>query len=136
MATLETALQQAISTVPECVAAGYVDIASGMLLAIKTVDSHPREVMDLLAAATADMYQGPNVSMIEKLFRQARGLPPDQSVHYFQEILVNSENLIHVFMRGKLHPEYVLVFVCRRTANLGMALTKARLALPQVESTL
>lgn len=136
MATLETSLQQAISSVPECVAAGYVDIASGMLLAIKTVDSHPREVMDLLAAATADMYQGPNVSMIEKLFRQARGLPPDQSVHYFQEIIVNSENLIHVFMRGKLHPEYVLVFVCRRTANLGMALTKARLALPQVESTL
>ena len=39
-------------------------------------------------------------------------------------------------MRGKLHPEYVLVFVCRRTANLGMALTKARLSLPGVEAAL
>jgi len=131
---LEATLQAAIATVPECVAAGYVDISSGMLLAVKTVDSHPREVLDLVAAATADIFQGANVSMIEKLFRQTRGLPPDDGMHYFQEIIVNSENLIHVFMRGKKNPDHVLVFVCRKTANLGMALTKARIALPGVEA--
>ena len=131
---LEATLQAAIATVPECVAAGYLDISSGMLLAVKTVDSHPREVLDLVAAATADIFQGANVSMIEKLFRQTRGLPPDDGMHYFQEIIVNSENLIHVFMRGKKNPDHVLVFVCRKTANLGMALTKARIALPGVEA--
>lgn len=134
MSKLDTAVQQAISAVPECLAAGYVDIASGMLLSVKTVDSHPREVLDLVAAATSDIFQGPNVSMIEKMFRQTRGLPTDSDAHYFQEIIVNSENLIHVFMRGKLHSDYVLVLVCRRTANLGMALTKARLSLPSVEA--
>lgn len=134
MNELEKAIQQAVATVPECLAAGYVDLKSGMLLAVRTVDSHPSEVLDLVAAATADMYEGPNVSMIEKLFRQARGLPPDDNARYFREIIVNSENLIHVFMRGKLHPDYVLVFVCRNTANLGMALTRARLALPTVEA--
>jgi hypothetical protein len=130
--TLDTALNQAASTVPECVAAGYVDASSGMLLAIKTVDSHPREVIDLVAAATADMFNGPNVSMVEKLFRKSRGLP-DDGHHYFQEMIVNSDNLIHVFMRGKKNPEYIAVFVCRKTANLGMALTKARLAMPALE---
>ena len=126
-------LNQAASTVPECVAAGYVDISSGMLLALKTVDSHPQQVIDLLAAATADMFAGPNVSMIERLFKKARGLQ-DDGFHYFQEVIVNSENLIHVFLRGKINPDYVAVFVCRKTANLGMALTKARLALPTLES--
>ncbi len=134
MSQLDTALQQAIASVPECLAGGYVDIASGMLLSVRTIDSHPREVLDLVAAATADLYQGPNVSMIEKLFRQSRGLPPDDNAHYFQEIIVNSENLIHLFLRGKLHSDYVLVLVCRRVANLGMALTKARLALPSIEA--
>lgn len=134
MSDLEKAIQHAVATVPECLAAGYVDIKSGMLMAVRTVDSHPREVLDLVAAATADLYQGPNVSMIEKLFRQSRGLPSDENAHYFREIIVNSENLIHVFMRGKLHPDYVLVFVCRNTANLGMALTKARLAMPSIEA--
>lgn len=131
--SFENALNQAATSVPECVAAGYVDISSGMLLALKTVDSHPQQVIDLLAAATADMFAGPNVSMIERLFKKARGLE-DDGFHYFQEVIVNSENLIHVFLRGKINPDYVAVFVCRKTANLGMALTKARLALPGLEA--
>lgn len=133
--SLDTVLNKAAASVPECVAAGYVDAASGMLLAIKTVDSHPREVIDLVAAATADMFNGPNVSMIERMFKKSRGIS-DDGHHYFQEILVNSDNLIHVFLRGKVNPEYVAVFVCRRTANLGMALTKARLAMPELEAAL
>ena len=131
--SFDIALNTAATTVPECVAAGYVDVASGMLLAIKTVDSHPRQVIDLLAAATADLFNGESVSMIERMFKKARGLQ-DDGYHNFQEIIVNSENLIHVFLRGKTNPEYVAVFVCRKTANLGMALTKARLAMPKLEA--
>ena len=128
----DEALQTAANSVPECVAAGYVDVASGMLLAITTVASHPRQVIDLLAAATGDLFNGESVSMIERMFKKARGLQDDY--HYFQEIIVNSENLLHVFLRGKTNPEYVAVFVCRKSANLGMALTKARLALPALEA--
>ena len=131
--SFDIALNTAATTVSECVAAGYVDVASGMLLAIKTVDSHPRQVIDLLAAATADLFNGESVSMIERMFKKARGLQ-DDGYHYFQEIIVNSENLIHVFLRGKTNPEYVAVFVCRKTANLGMALTTARLAMPKLEA--
>jgi len=39
--SFEVALSNAAASVPECVAAGYVDVASGMLLSLKTVDSHP-----------------------------------------------------------------------------------------------
>ncbi len=133
--SLENTLGQVVGTVPECVAIGYVDAASGMLLGMRTVDSHPREVIDLVAAATADLFNGPNVSMIEQLFRKARGLK-DDGHHYFQELIVNSDNLIHVFLRGRQTPDYIAVFVCRRTANLGMALTKARMAMPQIEASL
>ncbi len=132
--SLDTILQQSVASIPECVAAGYVDISSGMLLSVRTVDSHPREVLDLVAAATADLYQGPNIRSIEQMFRRARGLEEVDGAHYFQEIIVNSENLIHIFMRGKRYPDYVMVFVCRRTANLGMALTKSRLAMPAIEA--
>ena len=132
--SLDSIIQKSVASIPECLAAGYVDISSGMLLSVRTVDSHPREVLDLVAAATADLYQGPNIRSIEQMFRRARGLEDQEGAHYFQEIIVNSENLIHVFMRGKRYPDYVMVFVCRRTANLGMALTKARLALPDLEA--
>ncbi|GAB2462769.1 MAG: hypothetical protein ACN6O3_08195 [Comamonas sp.] len=133
--SVDAIMQKVAAFVPECLAAGVVDVASGMLLSIRTVDSHPREVIDLVAAATADLFNGPNVSMIERMFKKSRGLS-DDGHHYFQEIIVNSDNLIHVFIRGKTNPEYVSVFVCRRTANLGMALTKARIIVPELEAAL
>ncbi len=134
MSNLAGALQTAVSSIPECLAAGYIDLSSGMLLGIKSVDSQPTEVVELLAAATADLYQGGNVRMIESIFKKARGLKEDGH-HYFQEIIINSDNLIHVFLRGK-NEEQVACFVCRRTANLGMALTKARAAMPALEASL
>ncbi len=130
---LDGALQAAITSVPECVAAGYIDLTTGMLLGIKTVDSHPQEILELLAAATSDMFQGTNVVTIEKMFKKARGLK-DDGHHYFNEMIVNSDNLVHVFMRGKKNEEQVLGLVCRKSANLGMVLTKARASMATVEA--
>ena len=135
MGKLDDALQRSLTSIPDCLAAGFVDLASGMVLSIKTVDSHPSEVFDMLAAATADLFQGPNVVAIEQVFKKARGLPENVDQHYFQEIIVNSDNLIHVFLRGK-RQQQVICFVCRKGANLGMVLTKARMAMPEVEASM
>jgi hypothetical protein len=133
--SLDTALEQASAIVPECIAAGCVDVASGMLLSAKTVDQQPSEVINLLAAATADLFEGPNILMIESLLKRKR-CRSDDDHHYFQEIIINSDNLIHVFMRGKTHPQYITVFVCRNTANFGMALITARTVLPMIEAAI
>ena len=133
--SLDTALAKAQTSVPECVATGYVDMSTGMLLGVKTVDSHPQEVLDLVAAATADLFQGQSVSAIEKLFRKSRGQAEDGS-HYFKEILVFSENLLHVFCRSKKYPAQAAVFICRNTANIGMALTKSRMSITDIENSL
>ena len=132
MADLNNALQSASAAIPECLAAGYIDLASGMLLGIKSVDSQPTEVVELLAAATADLFQGVNVKMIESIFKKARGLQ-DDGHHYFQEIIINSDNLIHIFLRGK-NEEQVACFVCRKSANLGMVLSRSRSSMPALEA--
>ncbi|SNS11893.1 hypothetical protein SAMN05216252_103217 [Actinacidiphila glaucinigra] len=110
--------------VPDCLAAGVVDMSTGMLLSVDTVDSHPPEVLDLLAAATLDLFQGRTVVMIEDVFKERRGVTSD--AHYFQEILVNSDNLTHLFMRHNLNEEVVAVVVCRRSVNVGMLFAQAR----------
>ena len=132
---LDTALSNAQRALPECVAAGYVDMSTGMLLGVKTVDSHPSEVLDLVAAATAEMFQGPNVTTIERLFRKSRGQEEDGS-HYFNEMIVFSPSLLHIFLRGKKNTEHAIVFVCRASANIGMALTKSRAAIADIEEAL
>lgn len=135
MPTLNEALQQAVAAIPECVAAGYVDLSTGMLMDVRTVDSHPKEVMELLAAAIADLFQGTNVVTIENMFKRVRGLPENDGNHYFQEMIVNSDHLVHLFLRANGNPEHVVCFVCRRSANLGMALSKARSSMPALEAT-
>ena len=121
-----------MNQLPECLAAGYVDMSTGMLLGVKTVDSHPQEVLDLVSATTADLFQGPNVVAIENMFKRSRGIKSD-SGHYFQEMLIFSENLVHMFLRCKKNPNHVVIFVCRKSANVGMVIAKSRMAMPSVD---
>ncbi len=131
--SLNQALSEVTKQVPDCVAAGFVDMSTGMILGIKTLDSHPQEVIDVLAAATGDLFQGSNVVTIERLFKKSRGLPDSDNLHFFQEFVATSQNLIHIFIRGKRDANTALVTVCRVSANLGMVLTKSRQALAAVE---
>ncbi|MEV6211408.1 hypothetical protein [Kitasatospora sp. NPDC051914] len=117
------------SEVPECLAAGVIDMSTGMLLSVETVDSHPPEVLDMLAAATLDLFQGRNVVMIEGIFKERRGVVSDR--HYFQEILVNSDNLAHLFLRVDSGDEIVAVVVCRNTVNVGMLFAQSRRVLKE-----
>ena len=121
MATMIRHLRQ---EVPSCLAAGVVDMATGMLLSFETTESHPSEVLDLLAGATLDLFQGRTVTMIEDVFKERRGIASAE--HYFQEILVNSSNLTHLFIRNNRHEDVVAVVVCPKSVNIGMLFASAR----------
>ncbi|MEV6108546.1 hypothetical protein AB0M28_28155 [Streptomyces sp. NPDC051940] len=119
------AMVKAIRTeAPDCVASGVVDMSTGMLLAYETVDAHPPEVLDLLAGATLDLFQGRTVLMIEDVFKERRGENSDQ--HYFQEVLVNSDNITHLFVRMTGQQDVVAVAVCRKAVNVGMLFAQVR----------
>lgn len=122
--SVETIITKTMTEVPKALAAGVVDMATGMLLAVKTVDSHPQEVLDLVASATRDLFEGDTVTTIENTFKRMRGVQTNE--RYFKEILVMSSNLLHIFARLKRYEPVVLVVVCRADVNLGMALVKTR----------
>jgi len=118
--------------VPDYIGAGVVDISTGMLLAVDTVDNHPREILDVVAAATADLFQGRMVVQIEDLWKQNRGVSDNR--RYFHEILVNSENLVHLFMRSKTNPDIVAVVICTRGVNVGMLFAQARRVMAELDA--
>lgn len=122
--TVNESLTAALKNVPKAVAAGVVDMDSGMMLGIKTTESHPQEVFDFLAAATKDMYEGENVTTIEDIFKKARGVKTKE--HYFQEIIVTSQNLLHFFTRIPGQQNIVFAVVCSKDANIGLVLVKGR----------
>jgi hypothetical protein len=81
-------------------------------------------VLDLLAGATLDLFQGRTVTMIEDIFKERRGV--SSAEHYFQEILVNSTNLTHLFIRNHQDDDIVAVVVCPRSVNIGMLFASVR----------
>ena len=122
--SVESIILQIMKDVPKAVACGIVDMSSGMLLGVKSVDSHPQEVLDLVAAATRDLFEGDSVTEIENTFKKTRGIQTDE--RYFKEILVMSSNLLHIFARLKRQPTVVITAVCRIDTNIGLALMKMR----------
>ncbi len=122
--SVDTICKSLLDDVPKALAAGIVDMETGMLLGVKTTDSHPQSVMDMLAAGTKELFEGDMSMMIDKTFKKSRG---DKATEpYFHEILVNSKNLIHMFVRLPSSPNIVAAVVCRIDANLGLVVTKAR----------
>lgn len=127
--SLENSLDGVVQQIPDCVAAGMVDIDTGRLLGIRGADSQPQEVNDLLAAAAGDLFQGPTVVSIEKMFQAACGMNPDAGCPPSREVIVFSDHYMHVFVRDERHAGQVLMTVCRPTASVGLVLAKAHASL-------
>ncbi|MTI00840.1 MULTISPECIES: hypothetical protein [Alphaproteobacteria] len=128
--TIEAALTTAMETIPDCIAAGYVDMETGMLLGTKTTEPESEEVLDTLAVAVANLFQGQGVKAFEKLLRAA-GVQDSENPG-FGEIAVFSNDRLHIFLRTKEYPEHVVCYICRDSANIGLALTKSHLSLGPV----
>ena len=129
---INSTLKEFRQNIPDYVGCGFVDMSTGMLLSVDTVDNHPREILDVVAAATADLFQGKNVSQIEALWKQVRGVT--DGGNYFKEILVNSDNLVHLFMRSTSNPDVAAVIICTRHVSIGMLFAQARQVMRDFET--
>ncbi|HEX5300938.1 MAG TPA: hypothetical protein VFW50_28500 [Streptosporangiaceae bacterium] len=76
--------------------------------------------------------QGKNVTQIEALWNQYRGV--SEGGNYFKEILVNSDNLVHLFLRSASNPEVTAVIVRTRQVSIGMLFAQARAVLKEYDA--
>ena len=129
---ISNTLKEFRQNVPDYVGCGFVDMSTGMLLAVDTVDNHPREILDVVAAATGDLFQGKNVTQIESLWNQARGV--SEGGKYFKEILINSDNLVHLFLRSTSNSDVAAVIICTRQVSIGMLFAQARAVMKEYDA--
>jgi hypothetical protein len=130
---ISNTIKQFRENVPDYVGCGFVDLSTGMLLDVDTVEAHPREILDVVAAATAHLFEGRNVVQIEGLWKQYRG--QTEGGHYFKEILVNSDHLVHLFMRSTSDPDIVAAVICTREVRVGMLFAQARQVMREYDVT-
>ena len=133
--SLDKVLEQSMMSVPECIGAAYVDMSTGLLLSVCTVGTYDHGHLEFVAAKTADIFQGPSIAQIENQWKQWRKQPQDER-HFFQEIIILSDNQLHIFMRCKRNKEHAIVFISRKSANIGMMIAKSRATMEPLENAL
>jgi hypothetical protein len=121
-----------MQSIPECVAAAYIDMSTGLMLADMAVGNYDRSYFEFVAAKTADIFQGPAIVDIENVWKKHRNHPLDDR-HFFQEMLIVSDNSLHMFIRCKRNTDHAVVFITRKTANIGMAIAKSRASISPLE---
>jgi hypothetical protein len=130
LSKLRNLFNDVVEAVPECLAAGLVDIASGLMLDVETAGPMPSRALDMIAATTMEMFCGKNVIAIQDMVQRGDG------DYLFDEITLANQNFLHVFLRMKMYGNFVLCLVFRRSVHLGMALTAARDAVTEVEQVI
>src|SRR5262245_24295853 len=131
MGKIDDACREVVTKVDGAVAAGVVDLDTGMLLGIHNVSQYTQTLNEIVAAACMDLFRGANSHRVQQMGRQHRGIP-ENGEHYFQEIQITSENNLHfakVLKKGKA----VVMLVTRRTTNVGMGWAQLKAVVPSIE---
>ncbi len=131
--SLKSQLYKSIRGMPDCIAGGYIDLENKELLDMLSRGPESKEMLPRLVGITEDLFQGPNVVMIENVFKKSRGIT-DSGRHFFQEMVVMNDDLIHVFIRGKKYNNDIITFIFEGTVNTGMLLSKSRKEIPFLEA--
>lgn len=131
MGKIDDACKSVVDNVDGAVACGVVDLDTGMLLGIHNTSSYTTTLNEVVAAATMDMFRGPNIGRIEKMVRQHRGLP-ESGEHYFEDIQVTSKNNFH-FAKTIRGGKAVIMLVTKKTTNIGMGWAQLKSVIPTVE---
>lgn len=131
MGKIDEACRAVVDRVDGAVACGVVDLDTGMLLGIHNASQYTQTLNEVVAAATMDMFRGPNISRIESMVRAHRGLP-ENGEHYFDEIHITSRNNYH-FAKSLRGGKAVIMLVTKKTTNIGMGWAQLKSAVPAVE---
>lgn len=131
MGKIDDACKDVVGKVEGAVACGVIDLDTGMLLGIHNAAQYTQTLNEIVAAATMDLFRGPNVGRVEQMVRAQRGVP-ENGAHYFQEIHISSEHNYH-FAKTIKQGKAVIMLVTKRSTNIGMGWAMLKSIIPAVE---
>lgn len=118
--SLDDALSAGMQTVPNCVAAGYVDMQTGFLLGVQGRDDASIAALEAISTSIASLLMGRGVRAVEELLSGG-----DTQDTGFGEIAICSGNRLYLLLRRPDQPDHLICYVSDDRANVGLALAKS-----------
>ena len=126
---IDIACERIVHVVEGAVACALIDLRTGALLGIHNSDGPSPDQNEIVAAATVDLFRGPNTSRIEGMLRPTRTAESDPS---FEEVQLTSKHSLH-FAKTLRNGQAVILLVTHRSTSLGMGWAQLRAAIPIFE---
>ena len=130
--SLQTICESIYSDVNGAIAVAVVDLSSGMPLQVyHRVSYFTQDYVDLVSAASVDMFRGRNVAKVEEKLADKRNRPLSHSI---QEVLMTTEGTIHFMAVLPEKKDILALLVTNKKVSIGMGWAVLRNALPEISS--
>lgn len=130
--SLQTICESIYSDVNGAIAVAVVDLSSGMPLQVyHRVSYFTQDYVDLVSAASVDMFRGRNVAKVEEKLADQRNRPLSHSI---QEVLMTTEGTIHFMAVLPEKKDILALLVTNKKVSIGMGWAVLRNALPEISS--
>jgi hypothetical protein len=134
IAKIDVACERVVNAVAGAVACAVIDLGSGTLLGIYNRHGSSRERSDIVAAATVDLFIGPNTSRFDAMVHEQ---PPGSfgSAQCLEEVQLTSSHGLH-FAKTLRSGQAVVLLITSRSTSLGMGWAMLRSAIAIFERLL
>jgi hypothetical protein len=132
---LDQTFNNAISGIPNCVAAGVVDLSSGALLALQTKEDRPQEMLNVLTKTITELFEAPLMQAFSEIYTPTSD-ENKNSGKGFKEILLLNEHHNYLLLKGRERTQLAIIIVTTKDTPVGLMMMKSISALPGIEEAI
>lgn len=132
MANLNDICRSIVENTEHALAAGVVDLDSGLLLGVSHgVNYFNQEILDTVAAASVEMFRGRSTQTVETMLADLRGTEPGNSI---QDLHFSTGQTHHFMTVVPNKPSALAILVTRNKVRLGFGWTSLQNRLEEIAS--
>lgn len=131
--TLHDALQESLHKMPHGIAAGYVDLTTGSLLALCANEKKPQEFLNVMTSAVTELFEAPLFRALDKIWSE-NFVAEDLEKEAFGEILLFGQEYMTLLKRCE-NAAHAVIYVTKIDTPPGFLLMQVRSNLPAVEAS-
>ena len=129
---LDELIQNVMAEIPHCVALGVVDLSSGTLLALQASQDKSQEMLNLVTAAIAELFEAPLMKAFAEIYAaDDSGAPPADA--QFTELLLLNNYHHYLLLRGRKRPQVAVIIIADKATPSGLLMMKGLKAMPDIE---
>lgn len=121
MANLNDVCKEIVENTEHALAAGVVDLDSGLLLGVAhSVNYFNQDILDTVAAAAVEMFRGRSTQTVESMLAELRG---QQTTNSIIDLHFSTEHTHHFMTVVPGKPAALAILVTRNKVRLGFGWT-------------